>query len=274
MVLLSIQDPPRLGPGQLGHVKTREDALARALPGEGPRARCRLEALDKDAVGCSRCEGQSHLPRVFIPRAEGMGNVRARTAMALVFGISLATRLRTGFLSASPGPRRPASEVWIPDAPKLSSTTDMPPRSPHTASWAAAFALAGAACAGPRELRRLSMQSKHDKKTFRGKLHAHSFGKYRLRKNKARRIQAMKNGTFDPDTTMQQGQPEPEHSWDYDNLIENPIYYAPDYLKDAMKDYWDDVNEAMRQKWKDYMGIKGSQRYFKNWTPPGVSPQP
>ncbi|CAE7239890.1 tsf, partial [Symbiodinium sp. KB8] len=95
-----------------------------------------------------------------------------------------------------------------------------------------------------------------------------------MRKNKARRIQAIKNGTYDPENTPQRGQPEPEHTWDYDNLVENPIYYAPDYLKEAMADYWDDVNEVMRKKWKEYMGIKGNQRYFKNWTPPGMEPPP
>lgn len=49
------------------------------------------------------------------------------------------------------------------------------------------------------------------------------------------------------------------------------IYYAPDYFKEVLYDYWDDVNEKMRAKWKDYMGIKGNQRYFKNWTPPDVN---
>ena len=203
---------------------------------------------------------------------------RSRNKMALVLGVGFGFTwsLWPCFLSASPGP---ASGVEIlHGAPKLgaASATNVPtmPLRTSAATWVAALALAGAACAAPRELRS-AMQAKHDKKTFRGKLHAHTFGKYRMRKNKARRIQAIKNGTFNPDTTVQQGQPEPEHCWDYDNLLENPIYYAPDYLKEAMYDYWDDVNGAMREKWKEYMGIKGNQRYFKNWTPPGVeSAQP
>ena len=52
------------------------------------------------------------------------------------------------------------------------------------------------------------------------------------------------------------------------------IYYAPDYFKEVLYDYWDDVNEKMREKWQDYMGKKGNQRYFKNWTPPGMEPPP
>jgi len=52
----------------------------------------------------------------------------------------------------------------------------------------------------------------------------------------------------------------------------NPrIYYAPDYFKEKVYDYWDDVNAKMREKWQEYSGIKGNQRYFKNWTPPDVN---
>ena len=77
----------------------------------------------------------------------------------------------------------------------------------------------------------------------------------------------IKNGTFDPEKVVQRGQPEPEHPWDTDNLLENPIYYSPDYVKEVMYQYWDEQNEAMRKKHKEYMGIKGNQRFFKNWTP-------
>lgn len=49
------------------------------------------------------------------------------------------------------------------------------------------------------------------------------------------------------------------------------IYYAPDYFKEILYDYWDDVNAKMREKWQDYMGKKGNQRFFKNWTPPNVA---
>jgi len=52
------------------------------------------------------------------------------------------------------------------------------------------------------------------------------------------------------------------------------IYYAPDYFKEVLYDYWDDVNAKMREKWQEYYGIKGNQRYFKNWTPPGMEPPP
>ena len=57
-------------------------------------------------------------------------------------------------------------------------------------------------------------------------------------------------------------------------IVHSRIYYAPDYFKEVLYDYWDDVNEKMREKWQDYMGIKGNQRYFKNWTPPGMDPPP
>ena len=207
---------------------------------------------------------------------------RSRMALALGVGLALATAgsLQTCFSSPSDlGPLRKGHEVEVSyrteaklvEAASAAQTGTMQvPGVPRAAAWVAAAVLAGAACAASRGVSHVSMQAKHDKKTFRGKLHAHSFGKYRLRKNKARRIQAIKNGTYDPDTTVQNGQPEPEHSWDYDNLVENPIYYCPDYLKEVMSDYWDDVNEAMRKKWKEYMGVKGNQRYFKNWTPPEV----
>ena len=194
-----------------------------------------------------------------------MAYARSWSLTALVLGVGIASTWSLQPCFTGPG-LGPASEVRMPHAKPAAPTLNA--RAPASAAWAA-VALAGAACAVPREVKS-AMQAKHDKKTFRGKLHAHSFGKYRLRKNKARRIQAIKNGTFDPDTVVQQGQPEPEHCWDSDNLMENPIYYAPDYLKEAMCDYWDDVNDAMRKKWKEYMGVKGNQRYFKNWTPPGV----
>ena len=57
-----------------------------------------------------------------------------------------------------------------------------------------------------------------------------------------------------------------------DHLLVVPrIYYAPGYFKEVLYDYWDDVNEKMREKWQDYMGKKGNQRYFKSWTPPDVN---
>lgn len=195
-------------------------------------------------------------------------------ALALCVGLAAFSFLLQPCFSppSPPGLRRVPVEVSY-GTQATAAKTDFAmqvPGMPRATAWLAAVALAGAAFSASRGVSHVSMQAKHDKKTFRGKLHAHSFGKYRLRKNKARRIQAIKNGTYDPDTTVQNGQPEPEHTWDYDNLVENPIYYCPDYLKEVMSDYWDDVNEAMRQKWKEYMGVKGNQRYFKNWTPPEV----
>lgn len=94
-------------------------------------------------------------------------------------------------------------------------------------SWAATGLLAAGAAAlawrsQARDDSSTTMYGGHDKRTFRGKLHAHTFGKFRLRKGKKRRIKAIKNGTFDASKVVQRGQPEPEHPWDLDNLIENP----------------------------------------------------
>ncbi|CAK9048845.1 unnamed protein product [Durusdinium trenchii] len=143
-------------------------------------------------------------------------------------------------------------------------------------SWAATGLLAAGAAAlawrsQARDDSSTTMYGGHDKRTFRGKLHAHTFGKFRLRKGKKRRIKAIKNGTFDASKVVQRGQPEPEHPWDLDNLIENPLYYAPDYFTEVLYDYWGDVNDKMREKWQEYMGVKGNQRYFKNWSPPEMN---
>ena len=94
-------------------------------------------------------------------------------------------------------------------------------------SWAATGLLAAGAAAlawrsQARDDSSTTMYGGHDKRTFRGKLHAHTFGKFRLRKGKKRRIKAIKNGTFDASKVVQRGQPEPEHPWDFDNLVENP----------------------------------------------------
>mmetsp|Transcript_37650 Transcript_37650/g.60722 ORF Transcript_37650/g.60722 Transcript_37650/m.60722 type:complete len:247 (+) Transcript_37650:3-743(+) len=120
----------------------------------------------------------------------------------------------------------------------------------------------------PREDSCTTMFSKHDRRTFRGKLHGHTFGKYRLRKNKERRIQAVRNGDFDPATVQQQGQPEPEHCWDIQNLLENPMYYYPPLVRAAFQDIQDEAYEIQRGMWKERMGIKGPQHAYKNWVPP------
>jgi len=209
-----------------------------------------------------------------------MGCRRQATVLALAasFAVVAVYSLQPTFMVLSPSsPSALHPEVRLPvlqqGRPQMARAV-----ATDSVSWAVpAFAVlaAGAVLASHlRDESRTTMYGKHDRKTFRGKLHAHTFGKYRLRKNKARRIQNIKNGTFDPDTVVQRGQPEPEHCWDDDNLMENPIYYAPDYYREAYYDYWDDVNEAMRKRWKDFMGKKGNQRYYKNWTPPGMEPPP
>eukprot|EP00440_Ansanella_granifera_P033010 gb/GFBE01035813.1/.p1 GENE.gb/GFBE01035813.1/~~gb/GFBE01035813.1/.p1 ORF type:complete len:204 (+),score=34.90 gb/GFBE01035813.1/:1-612(+) len=143
-----------------------------------------------------------------------------------------------------------------------------------TSAQVAVLAMGAAvACAVRRsQASRTTMFSKHDRRTFRGKLHGHTFGKYRLRNNKARRIQKIKNGTFDPSAVVQQGQPEPEHVWDRDNLLENPLYYIPQYARDVHSDWLEDIVEAKRKRWKEYMGKKGNQMAYKNWTPPDLVP--
>ncbi|CAE7796117.1 tsf [Symbiodinium sp. CCMP2456] len=190
-----------------------------------------------------------------------MAYAPSRRRTALAFGVSSLMvlafcGLQKSFVALSPaGAASPRSEVRLPAGAGQQQTARAAPPSASVASWGIPAALAlGAAvvlASQSRDQSSTTMYGKHDKKTFRGKQHAHSFGKYRMRKNKARRIQAIKNGTYDPENTPQRGQPEPEHTWDYDNIVDNPIYYAPDYLKEVMADYWDDVNEVMRKKWKD-----------------------
>ena len=123
--------------------------------------------------------------------------------------------------AALPNARAP-SQTPSPAMPEMPRAASL---SGEWSSWAATGVLA-AGCAALalkcRDESSVTMFGGHDKRTFRGKLHAHTFGKYRLRKNKARRIKAIKNGTFDPENVVQRGQPEPEHPWDLDNTLENP----------------------------------------------------
>ena len=150
--------------------------------------------------------------------------------LSLLCGLLLAAvavcGLQRSFLTIDARPnsrsQTPLMHQGLPQMPRASSLGT------EWTSWAATGVLAvGAAALALKSHRRdessATMFSKHDKRTFRGKLHAHTFGKYRLRKNKARRIQAIKNGTFDPEKVVQTGQPEPEHPWDLDNILENPI---------------------------------------------------
>ncbi|CAE8619764.1 unnamed protein product [Polarella glacialis] len=143
-------------------------------------------------------------------------------------------------------------------------------------SWAFAPALLalGAAAAfalKSRDESRTTMFSKHDRRTFRGKLHGHTFGKYRLRKNKLRRIQGVRNGTIDLENIPQQGQPEPEHCWDIQNLLSNPMYYYPPLVRAAFQDIQEERFVIERANWKELMGKKGNQWAFKGWTPPGMT---
>lgn len=149
--------------------------------------------------------------------------------LSLLSGLLLAAVALCGLqrsfltLDARPNARSqtPVIQQGLPQMPRAT------PLGSEWTSWAVTGVLAvGAAVAlksRHRDESSATMFGGHDKRTFRGKLHAHTFGKFRLRKNKARRIQAIKNGTFDPDKVVQHGQPEPEHPWDLDNILENPI---------------------------------------------------
>lgn len=148
--------------------------------------------------------------------------------LSLLCGLVLAAAAVCGLqwsfvtVDARSNARSPVMQKGLPQMPRASVDTET-----SWTAWTATGVLAVGAALALKSQRRddssMTMFSKHDKRTFRGKQHAHTFGKYRLRKNKARRIQAIKNGTFDPEKVVQRGQPEPEHPWDLDNIIENPI---------------------------------------------------
>lgn len=148
--------------------------------------------------------------------------------LSLLCGLVLAAAAVCGLqwsfvtVDARSNARSPVMQKGLPQMPRASVDTET-----SWSAWTATGVLAVGAALALKSQRRddssMTMFSKHDKRTFRGKQHAHTFGKYRLRKNKARRIQAIKNGTFDPEKVVQRGQPEPEHPWDLDNIIENPI---------------------------------------------------
>jgi len=148
---------------------------------------------------------------------------------------------------------------------------------PGATTAAAAMLAIGAAAAllasGLRDESRAAMASGHDRRTFRGKLHAHSFGKYRLRKNKDRRLKKIRDGEIDLENVVQHGQPEPEHVWDMDNVLENRMFYVPDFARDAYAAVHEESLEAQRAEWKSLMGVKGPQGAFKNWTPPAGEAQ-
>eukprot|EP00418_Pyrodinium_bahamense_P098984 CAMPEP_0179044978 /NCGR_PEP_ID=MMETSP0796-20121207/17944_1 /TAXON_ID=73915 /ORGANISM="Pyrodinium bahamense, Strain pbaha01" /LENGTH=965 /DNA_ID=CAMNT_0020741377 /DNA_START=72 /DNA_END=2969 /DNA_ORIENTATION=- len=122
----------------------------------------------------------------------------------------------------------------------------------------------------------VTMFGKHDPRTFRGKLHGHKFGKYRMRKTKARRLRAIRQGTFDPAKVVQRGQPEPEHSWDAPNLLANPLYTGnlPQWFRDIYDAAYEAQRDAIREDWEKRMGKYGKQYFFKGWTPPGAEVPP
>eukprot|EP00434_Breviolum_minutum_P046745 symbB.v1.2.042871.t1/scaffold11375.1/size1301/1 len=206
--------------------------------------------------------------------------------LSLLCGLVLAAAAVCGLqwsfvtVDARSNARSPVMQKGLPQMPRASVDTET-----SWSAWTATGVLAVGAALALKSQRRddssMTMFSKHDKRTFRGKQHAHTFGKYRLRKNKARRIQAIKNGTFDPEKVVQRGTSDirigrmiVKRSANERHCDVGWIYYAPDYFKEVLYDYWDDVNAKMREKWQEYYGIKGNQRYFKNWTPPGMEPPP
>jgi len=144
-------------------------------------------------------------------------------------------------------------------------------------AWLALGAVAGLALQSlSRHESLITMFGKHDRRTFRGKIHAHTFGKYRMRKTKARRLRAIRQGKFDPDKVVQRGQPEPEHSWDAWNIMANKLYShnRPQWFRDVWQRYYDGQVEAHREDWEKQMGKFGKQVWFKGWTPPGQEPPP
>jgi len=119
-----------------------------------------------------------------------------------------------------------------------------------------------------RDDSRVTMFGGHDRRTFRGKLHNASFGKYRMRKNKARRVRKIKNGTYDKSAVVQVGQPEPEHCWDIVNISQNPMHPWPQYFRDVWEAHYEEYVEMKRKNWKGFMGVQGKQWAYKDWTPP------
>jgi len=154
-----------------------------------------------------------------------------------------------------------------PAGTRARSGAQMP--SAATAAVLAAGAAAVLVAASLRDGSRTAMASGHDKRTFRGKLHNASFGKYRLRKTKERRLRNVRTGDIDLEAVPQQGQPEPEHAWDMSNVLDNRLFYIPEFAREAYEAVNEDYVEAQRAEWKSLMGVKGPQGAFKDWTPPG-----
>jgi len=124
--------------------------------------------------------------------------------------------------------------------------------------------------AGSRSRSLVTMFGKHDHRTFRGKLFGHKFGKYRMKKQAARRLKKMRNGTFDPAEVVQTGQPEPLHGWDTPTIFKNQLWYQgrQQALLDAYEVEIERQREFYRKNWKGRYGICGPQYYYKDWSPP------
>merc|ERR1711972_1222729 len=117
--------------------------------------------------------------------------------------------------------------------------------------------------------------TKHDRSTRRGKIHRASFGKMRMREGKRRRLKAIRLGLRQPGqdfNVKQVGQPEPEHVWDLENLLENPMYYYPEAVRHYHKVAIEQEYTKLRQdgEWQRRMGKFGKHWAYKNWTPPGM----
>eukprot|EP00929_Paragymnodinium_shiwhaense_P021629 TRINITY_DN1405_c0_g1_i2.p1 TRINITY_DN1405_c0_g1~~TRINITY_DN1405_c0_g1_i2.p1 ORF type:complete len:225 (-),score=77.87 TRINITY_DN1405_c0_g1_i2:192-866(-) len=155
----------------------------------------------------------------------------------------------------------------------LDSAGASPAGSAASSSYAAGAAAVGVALVAAfvacgRDESLVQMFARHDRRTFRGKQHNHTFGKFRLRKNKWRRLRDIRTGEYDPENIPQRGQPEPRHCWDGDILLNNPMVYTPQYAKDVIQDCIDNAIDNQRANWQRQMGKYGKQMAFENWTPP------
>lgn len=124
---------------------------------------------------------------------------------------------------------------------------------------------------GSRSRSLVTMFGKHDSRTFKGKLNGHTFGKCRMKGQKKRRLKKIRNGTYDPSTVVQSGQPEPLHPWDVPTLLKNKLWNhgRQQALLDAYEVEIERQKEIFRKNWKGRYGIKGPQYYYQDWTPPG-----
>eukprot|EP00443_Scrippsiella_acuminata_P114382 CAMPEP_0115759046 /NCGR_PEP_ID=MMETSP0272-20121206/99272_1 /TAXON_ID=71861 /ORGANISM="Scrippsiella trochoidea, Strain CCMP3099" /LENGTH=218 /DNA_ID=CAMNT_0003204649 /DNA_START=46 /DNA_END=698 /DNA_ORIENTATION=+ len=156
---------------------------------------------------------------------------------------------------------------------------------PSVQMGSSTYGVAGAALAlgalgaltsfGSRDESVATMFTKHDKKTRRGKIHRGTFGKARMRPEARKKLHDIRLGKRQPGqdfNLVQVGQPEPEHTWDLESYLYNPMYYfTPQQVADA-EIALEARNKHYRQdgEWQRRYGKFGSQWAFKNWTPPTV----